>query len=365
MAASVEQTRRLIQQFPPKLRQGIREAPARRVALDDSQGRLPPEMPQMTAQMAQLPMQAMARPDVPLSRSVEDIQSWIDEQFVKINNSIDSDIRQLLLKQLTALDGKIDQSALDQIREGILSIKIKQPEDHSWWHAYSGKIAMSEASTNDLSRISDRIERRAEGIHDATARAWSEIENNLKQLKSKQLERERRLEELEKELQSTLAVLRSNVEQLGLPFGNMIPVRLALFLKVYPVLLLAVVILLFSRMRKMLLIRYELFAVREQKPLIEAAQFDRIYVPWIMQQFVYGAGKSSMSFSLQLMALTFVVFLLPLCMMADITWLFTSYPSGSISGLSYLYIAAIGLLVFCVPILYRRLRTIHQLPLEV
>jgi len=363
LSASVKKTKIHINQFPPKLRQGIRDAPDRRLSLDGSEAQLPREMPQMTAQMAQSPEQAAPRPDIPLSRSIDDIQSWINGQFVKINKSIESDIKQPLLKRLGKLDGKLDESELNLIRRGIESIEVKQPEDRSWWHAYRGKLAMSEASTSDLSRISERIERRAEGIYGATNSAWDKIEDNLKKLRSKQIERENKLKDLAKELQSTLAVLKSNVNQLGLPFGNLIPVKLSLFLKVYPILLLAMVVWLISRMRKLLLIRYELFSESEKKPghaaMIEAGQFDRIYVPWIIQPFVYtDAEKKNLSCALQLIALAFVVFLLPLWAMGDIAYLFMSYPSGTIAGLAYLYVTAIALLVISAPILYRRLRSI-------
>ncbi len=365
LAAVVDRTQKLIHQFPPTLRQGIRDAPERRLVLNGLQARVRPEMAQMTAQMAQSALLPELRPDIPLSRSVEDIQRWIDEQFVKINKTIDSDIKQPLLKQINALSEKLDANELSMVRKGIESIEVKQPDDRSWWHAYSGKIAMSEASSSDLSSISDRIQRRAEGIYDATNSAWNEIESNLKRLKSQQLEQERKLKELEKELHSTLAALKSNVEQLGLPFGNMIPVKLALFLKIYPVLLLAVVIWLISRMRKLLLIRYELFAVSdnktEQESIIEAGQFDRIYVPWIIQPFVNGdAERNSLSGTLQLISLAFVIFLLPLWVMADTTYLFTSYPSDSVAGLAYLYAAGIALLAICIPILYRRLGTVFD-----
>jgi len=354
---STHRVKTALQQFPKHLRQGIIHAPARSVS-----GRSDPED---TPQGRALPIQSMVPvlplPDLPNSRSVEDIQAWIDRQFVIINKDIDREIKQPLLRQLDGLKSRLNEDDFNKLKERLISMDIRQPENRNWWRVYSGKIAMSGASMNDISAISKKIHSSVGDIHNSTNNLLSELESKLGQLQSEQKKRQEQLKALEEELQSTLAGLKSNISKLGLPFGDMIPVNLSTFLKAYPVLLIAIVLWLFARMMKLLVLRQELFKGNHGNnadvDLLDVEYFDKIYTPWLIKPFVNSEEqKKTLTSSMQSLSVGLVVFLVPVAALVDTVYRLNAYPSEEMAGVSSIYIAGILLLIAGIPVFYNRLR---------
>ncbi|PIP01944.1 MAG: hypothetical protein COW18_14310 [Zetaproteobacteria bacterium CG12_big_fil_rev_8_21_14_0_65_54_13] len=361
LAEAMASTKHLMAQFPGTLRQGIRQASDSRMAPDQLASEPGAEIPQMTAQMAQSMPLAMEKPDVPLSRSVEDIQVWIDQQFVKINRDIETNIKQPLLQKLAALNGRLAENDIRRLKEDILNIGVKQPDDHSWWRVYSGKLAMSEATVDNIARISAQIDDKAATLYGDTNRGWSEIERSLQVLKSAQQQRQKQLQVLQTELQATLAGLKSSLDQVGLPLGKVIPVELKTFVKIYPALLLVTVIWIYLRMLKLLRIRREIFKSMLAQPelanIIAPDQFDQIYMPWIIRPFVCRDMQiKRLSCTLHSLSVAMVLILLPLLVMADILYLLANYPSRILDGFMNPYLLGIIALMAGALLLYNRLR---------
>ena len=355
LTRSIEQARHTISKFPEQLRRGIMNAPG-----TSSGGEPLPQLRRAPVQQMADEVMPYETEDLPRSNSVEDIQLWINAQFERVNSELDAEVKAPLLKMLDQLHGRLSSQKSGELSRSIAAIRVVQPANRNWWRAYSGKLAMAHATLDSMDQISRRVAAGVSEINRENSQSWQAIEAKLNAIKAEQQRRMEELNGLESTLKKSLTSLSANLERVGLPFGDIIPLDSSRLLKVYPVLLLITVLWLFSQLLTLLEKRSSLMEAGDGRDgeagAVESRQFDAAFMPWLARSYLNSeTEKRTFGGAMQSLLVSMTLFLIPVWSMADIACRINSFPSAAVDEIFFLYIGAIVLITIFAPVLHSRL----------